>query len=127
VRPTTAFRSVITANGSSQYPAEAGRYHLYVAPPCPWCHRTMIFHALKRLEGVVSISMVDPLMLDGGWRFKQPDPITGAHFVHQLYTSADPQYTGRVSVPVPWDKKTGTIVNNESSDIMRSYFVLLEP
>ena len=121
VRPATAFRSLINADGSSQYPAEAGRYHLYVALPCPWCHRTMIFHALKRLEGVVSISMVDPLMLEGGWRFKQPDPITGAQFVHELYTLADPHYTGRVSVPVLWDKKTGTIVNNESSDIVRMF------
>ena len=121
VRPATVFRSFITADGSSQFPAEAARYHVYVALPCPWCHRTMIFHALKRLEGVVSISMVDPLMLEGGWRFKQPDPITGAQFVHQLYTLADPRYTGRVSVPVLWDKKTGTIVNNELSDIIRMF------
>ena len=72
VRPNTAFRSLITADGSSPFSAEAVRYHLYVALPCPWCHRTAIFHALKRLEEVVSISMVDPLMLEGGWRFKQP-------------------------------------------------------
>ena len=95
VRPTTAFRSFITADDSSQFQAEAARYHLYVALPCPWCHRTMIFHALKRLQGVVSISLVDPLMLEGGWRFKQPDPITGVQFVHQLYTLANPHYTGR--------------------------------
>ena len=105
VRATPAFRSFITADRSSQFPAEAERYHLYVALPCPWCHRTMIFHTLKRLQGVVSISMVDPLMLEGGWRFKQPDPITGAQFVHQLYTLANPHYTGRVSVPVLWTKK----------------------
>ena len=121
VRATPAFRSFITADGSSPFPPEAGRYHLYVALPCPWCHRTMIFHALKRLQGVVSISMVDLLMLEGGWRFKEPDPITGAQFVHQLYTLADPQYTGRVSVPVLWDKETGTIVNNELSDIIRMF------
>ena len=72
VRATPAFRSFITADSSSPFPPEAGRYHLYVAQPCPWCHRTMIFHALKRLQGVVSISMVDPLMLEGGWRFKVP-------------------------------------------------------
>jgi glutathionyl-hydroquinone reductase len=121
VRATPAFRSFITADGGSPFPPEAGRYHLYVALPCPWCHRTMIFHALKRLQAVVSISMVDPLMLEGGWRFNEPDPITGAQFVHQLYTLADTQYTGRVSVPVLWDKKTGTIVNNESSDIIRMF------
>ena len=121
VRPATAFRSFITTDGRSQFPAEAGRYHLYVAVPCPWCHRTMIFYALKRLEAVVSISVVDPTMLAGGWKFKEPDPITGAQFVHQLYTLADPHYTGRVSVPVLWDKKTSTIVNNESADIIRMF------
>ncbi len=121
VRPATAFRSFITADGGSPFPVEAGRYHLYVANPCPWCHRTTIFHALKRLEGVVSIGVVNPLLLEGGWKFKQPDPITGAQFVHQLYTRADPNYSGRVSVPVLWDKKTGTIVNNESSEIIRMF------
>jgi glutathionyl-hydroquinone reductase len=121
VRPNTSFRSLITADGSSPFSAEAVCYHLYVALPCPWCHRTVIFHALKRLEEVVSISMVDPLMLEGGWRFTEPDPITGAQFVHQLYTLANPHYTGRVSVPVLWDKKTGTIVSNESSDIIRMF------
>ena len=120
-RPVTTFRRWVTKDGSSGFPAAAGRYHLFLALACPWCHRTMIFHMLKRLEGVVSISMVDPLMLEGGWRFKQPDPITGAQFIHQLYTMADPHYTGRVSVPVLWDKKTGTIVNNESSDIIRMF------
>jgi glutathionyl-hydroquinone reductase len=121
VRPATVFRAFIAADGGSPFPVEAGRYHLYVANPCPWCHRAIIFHALKRLEGVVSMSVVDPLLLEGGWKFKQPDPITGARFVHQLYTQADPHYTGRVSVPVLWDKKTGTIVNNESSDIIRMF------
>jgi glutathionyl-hydroquinone reductase len=121
VRPATIFRAFVTADGSSPFPVEAGRYHLYVANPCPWCHRTMIFHALKRLEGVVSMSLVDPLLLEGGWKFKQPDPITGARFIHQLYTQADSHYSGRVSVPVLWDKKTGTIVNNESSDIIRMF------
>ena len=75
VRPATAYRSFITADGSSPFPVEAGRYHLYVANPCPWCHRTTIFHALKRLEGVVSIGVVNPLLLEGGWKFNQPDPI----------------------------------------------------
>ena len=121
VRPATAFRAFVTADGSSAFPAAAGRYHLYVARPCPWCHRTMILRALKKLEGVVSMSLVEPLMLEGGWKFAAPDPITGAGFVHELYTKADPHYTGRVSVPVLWDKKTGTIVSNESSDIIRMF------
>lgn len=121
IRPAAAFRAFVAADGGSPFSAEAGRYHLYVANPCPWCHRTMIFRALKKLENVVSISFVDPLMLEGGWAFKEPDPITGAKFVHELYTRADPHYTGRVSVPVLWDKKTGRIVNNESSEIIRMF------
>jgi putative glutathione S-transferase len=121
VRPATVFRAFVTADGSSAFPAEAGRYHLYVARPCPWCHRAMILRALKKLEGIVSMSLVEPLLLKGGWKFAEPDPITGVHFVHELYTRADPQYTGRVSVPVLWDKKTGTIVSNESADIIRMF------
>ena len=121
VRATTAFRAFVTADGSAAFPAEGGRYHLYVARPCPWCHRTMIFRALKKLEDVVSMSIVEPLLLEGGWKFAVPDPITGARFVHELYTKADPHYTGRVSVPVLWDKKTGTIVSNESSEIIRMF------
>ena len=81
----------------------------------------MIFRALKKLEDVVSMSMVEPLLLEGGWKFAVPDPITGARFVQELYTKADPHYTGRVSVPVLWDKKTGTIVSNESSEIIRMF------
>ena len=85
VRATTAFRAFVTADGSSAFPAEAGRYHLYVARPCPWCHRTMIFRALKKLEDVVSMSMVEPLLLlEDGWKFAVPDRITGARFVHEL-------------------------------------------
>ena len=121
VRPATAFRAFVTADGSSAFPAAAGRYHLYVARPCPWCHRTMIFRVLKKLESVVSMSLVEPLLLEGGWKFAVPDPITGARFVHELYTKADPRYTGRVSVPVLWDNKTGTIVSNESSEIIRMF------
>src|SRR5271170_1327576 len=121
VRAAASFRAFVTADRQSKFPVEAGRYHLYVANPCPWCHRTLIFRALKQLEGVVSVGLVDPLLLAGGWRFKEPDPVTGAQFVHQLYVQADPHYTGRVSVPVLWDKKTATIVNNESSDIIRMF------
>ena len=121
VRATTSFRAFVTADGSSAFPAAGGRYHLYVARPCPWCHRTMIFRALKKLEDIVSMSVVEPLLLEGGWKFAVPDPVTGASFVHELYTKADPHYTGRVSVPVLWDKKTGTIVSNESSEIIRMF------
>jgi len=121
VRAAAAFRAFVSNDSGSPFPAEAGRYHLYVANPCPWCHRTLIFRALKNLEDVVSLGVVDPLMLEGGWKFKEPDPITGANFVHELYAKADPNYTGRVSVPVLWDKKKGTIVNNESSEIIRMF------
>jgi glutathionyl-hydroquinone reductase len=121
IRAAAKFRALVTDDGGSPFSVEAGRYHLYVANPCPWCHRTLIFHALKHLEGVVSIGTVDPLLLAGGWKFKEPDPVTGAKFLHQIYTKADRHYTGRVSVPVLWDKKTATIVNNESSEIIRMF------
>jgi putative glutathione S-transferase len=118
LRPESHFRQWVTAEGGP-FPAAAGRYHLYVANACPWCHRTIAFRTLKRLENVVSLSAVEPLMLEGGWRFAEPDPLTGARYVHELYQRADPRYTGRASVPVLWDKERGAIVNNESSDIIR--------
>jgi putative glutathione S-transferase len=121
VRPSSGFRKFVTADGSSGFPAASGRYHLYVAPPCPWCHRTMIFRVLKKLEGVVSTSLVEPLMLEGGWRFSNPDLLTDARFMHEVYRRADPKYTGRASVPVLWDKATGTIVSNESAEIIRMF------
>lgn len=104
-----------------EHPAEAGRYHLYVAWACPWAHRTLIFRALKGLESAISVSVVDPLMLDKGWSFSadKPDHIGGVDFLHQVYTAARPNYTGRVTVPILWDKRAGTIVNNESSEIIR--------
>ena len=119
VRQASRFRDWITADGSSGYPAESGRYHLYVARACPWCHRALIYRALKKLEGIVSVGYVEPLMLDQGWTFAQPDPLTGVSRVYELYQRADPHYTGRTTVPVLWDKATGRIVNNESSDIIR--------
>jgi glutathionyl-hydroquinone reductase len=119
VRQTSTFRHQITADGSSGFKAEAGRYHLYVARACPWCHRTMIYRVLKRLENVVSISFVEPAMLEQGWTFPQADPLTGAHHIYELYQQADPLYTGRATVPVLWDKEGHGIVNNESSDIIR--------
>lgn len=119
VRPVSTFRQQITADGSSGFKATAGRYHLYVARACPWCHRAMIYRTLKRLESLISISFVAPVMLEQGWTFAQPDPLTGAHHLYEVYQQADPLFTGRATVPVLWDKETNSIVNNESSDIIR--------
>lgn len=117
VRPTTAFRNFI---GEADFPAMAGRYHLVVAHACPWAHRTLIFRALKGLEDVISVAYVEPLMLENGWVLMDGgDPITGAKYTHQIYAQAVPDYSGRCSVPVLWDKEARTIVNNESSDIIR--------
>src|SRR5579883_361725 len=118
-RRDTTFRRWITADGSSGFPAAAGRYHLYLALACPWCHRTLLMRLLKRLEDVVSVSFVEPLMLEQGWVFAQPDPLTGARTIYEIYQRADPRFTGRATVPVLWDKETRTIVNNESADIIR--------
>jgi putative glutathione S-transferase len=124
VRTTAAFRNRITADGSSAYPAESGRYHLYVSLACPWAHRTLIFRALKRLEEVVSVSIVDPVMGEDGWEFGDgpgdiPDFVNGFRYLREVYTAADPAFSGRVTVPVLWDKQTRTIVNNESAEIIR--------
>jgi len=119
VRHTSAFRNQITADGSSGFKAQPGRYHLYVSRACPWCHRTMIYRVLKRLEHLISISYVEPAMLEHGWTFAQPDALTGARYIYELYQQADPLFTGRATVPVLWDKETHGIVNNESSDIIR--------
>jgi len=124
VRRDSQFRDRVTADGSSGFPAEAGRYHLYVSTACPWAHRTLIFRALKGLENAIPVSIVDPVIVDQGWPFGTgpgcvPDTVNGFHHMHQVYTKARPDYTGRVSVPVLWDKVKGTIVNNESSEIIR--------
>lgn len=131
VRKDAAFRNFVTADGSAGptgkggFKAEAGRYHLYVSLACPWAHRTLIFRALKRLENMISVSVVHPLMLENGWTFATDfegatgDSLFGSDYMHQIYTRADPSYTGRVTVPVLWDKQTATIVNNESSEIIR--------
>jgi putative glutathione S-transferase len=124
VRTTAAFRNRITADGASSYPAEPGRYHLYVSLACPWAHRTLIFRALKRLEEVVSVSIVDPVMAEDGWEFGDgpgdiPDFVNGFRYLREVYTAADPAFSGRVTVPVLWDKQTRTIVNNESAEIIR--------
>ncbi|MGF6770997.1 putative glutathione S-transferase [Paraburkholderia sp. GAS199] len=130
VRKDAAFRNWITADGSAGpsgtggFEAEAGRYHLYVSLACPWAHRTLILRALKGLDSMISVSVVHWLMLENGWTFADgpgvvPDDIHHAKLLHQVYTAADPHYSGRVTVPVLWDKKRATIVNNESSEIIR--------
>jgi putative glutathione S-transferase len=123
VRADSRFRGRVSADGSSGYPAEAGRYHLYVSLACPWAHRTIIYRRLKRLEDVISMSIVDPVMSDQGWAFLgdggTPDAINGFKYLHQAYTRTQPDYSGRVTVPVLWDKRTQRIVNNESSEIIR--------
>ncbi len=124
VRTESAFRSRITADGSSGYKAEAGRYHLYVSLACPWAHRTMIFRTLKGLERAISIAIVDPITEANGWAFNErpgciPDAVNGARFLYQIYAKARPHYTGRVTVPALWDRENATIVNNESAEIIR--------
>ena len=123
-RATTTFRNFVTVDGSSGFKAEPGRYHLYVSHACPWAHRTMIFRALRKLENAISVSIVDPLMSDEGWHFSDgpgciPDTVNGAHYLREIYKKARDNYTGRVSVPVLWDKREQTIVNNESPEIIR--------
>lgn len=122
-KPTT-FRDRVTADGSSGFKAEAGRYHLYVAVPCPWAHRVYLMWAVKGLNEAISLSIVDPMMSEKGWKFSEapgtlPDTINQAQYLQEIYLKANPNYTGRVTVPVLWDKQTQTIVNNESREIMR--------
>jgi putative glutathione S-transferase len=114
-RPKTRFHNQPAA-------IERGRYHLYVSYACPWAHRTLITRALRGLESAISVTSVDPKMGDGGWQFRpdEPDPIGGARFLRDVYVRADAHYTGRVTVPVLWDRVTNTIVNNESREIMRA-------
>ena len=130
VRTQTQFRNWITADcsagptGQAGYKAEANRYHLYVSLACPWASRTLMIRTLKGLEDMISISVVHPLMLEHGWTFEEGegvigDPIFQARYLHEVYTAVKPDYTGRVTVPVLFDKKTKTIVNNESSEIIR--------
>jgi len=120
-RKDSSFRNKITADGSSGFPAAPNRYHLYVSLACPWAHRTMILRKLKKLDAIISMSIVSPDMLENGWFFETPEPLLGAKFLHEIYTRAKPDYTGRVTVPVLWDKETGSIVNNESADIIRMF------
>lgn len=123
-RNPTRFHGRVAADGSTPYAPEAGRYHLYVSLACPWAHRTLITRALKGLQDAISVSVVSPLMIEDGWTFDDfpgvvPDTVNGARYLRDVYVKADPTYTGRVTVPVLWDKKTGTIVCNESREIVR--------
>lgn len=131
-RKQSAFRNWVTKDGASGptgergFKAEANRYHLYVSLACPWAHRTLIFRAIKGLEEIISYSTVHWYMAEDGWTFKEEegvvsDTLNGANYLHQIYTKADPAYSGRVTVPVLWDKKTKTIVSNESSEIIRMF------
>ncbi len=124
VRQDSAFRERVTADGSSGFAAEPGRYHLYVSLACPWAHRAILFRKLKGLESVIGMSVVDPIRDSRGWAFTDapgcgPDRLNGFRFLGEAYRATDPTFDGRVTVPVLWDKRTGRIVNNESSEIIR--------
>ncbi|PZF75919.1 glutathione S-transferase family protein [Aestuariivirga litoralis] len=122
LRQDSQFRHVVTPDGDGGFRADAGRYHLYVALICPWASRTLVARKLKGLEDVISVSVVEPELDAQGWRFAEgADPINNARYMHEIYTAADGHYTGRATVPVLWDKQTGSIVNNESSDILRMF------
>lgn len=125
VRTEAQFRNLIKAN--SNFTPDSGRYHLYISLACPWAHRTLIYRSLKDLESHISYSVVNPYMLENGWTFEESFPgATSDHlfsqdFLYQIYLKADPKYSGRVTVPVLWDKKNQTIVSNESSEIIRIF------
>lgn len=130
LRQVSSFRNWITPDGApgptgtGGFKAEAGRYRLYVALICPWASRALIARKLKRLDDVLPVTVVEPFLTDQGWSFgdfpgSHRDPLFGASYMHELYTRADPQFTGRATVPILWDTQTGTIVNNESADILR--------
>lgn len=130
IREESQFRNWITPDGSAGpsgeggFKAESGRYHLYIANACPWANRAMIMRKLKGLEDMISVSVVNPLMGENGWTFEPeedvvPDPVNDADYLYEVYTHVEPEYSGRVTVPVLYDLKQDKIVNNESSEIMR--------
>jgi putative glutathione S-transferase len=132
VRPDSKVRHWITRDGApgpsgdGGFKAEAGRYHLYIASSCPWAHRAMIFRSLKGLQDMITFSVVNPITHGDGWTFHEghgvvPDPLIGATYLYEVYLQSDPEYTGVVSVPTLWDKQQSTIVNNESSEIIRMF------
>lgn len=125
-RQSDTFRGRVTADGRSGYPSAAGRYHLYVSWACPWAHRTIILRKLKKLEEVIGMTVVDPIRDEQGWAFREGpgqslDPINGFHFLSEAYKAADPNYSGRITVPVLWDKTTNRIVTNSDDDLMRMF------
>lgn len=132
-RSTSKFRNWVTADGSagpsgkSGFQAQSGRYHLYVSYACPWAHRALIFRALKDLTDHISVSVVHPDMMEDGWTFATDfqgatgDTLFGSDFLRDIYIKADPNFTGRVTVPVLWDKAQNTIVSNESAEIIRMF------
>jgi glutathionyl-hydroquinone reductase len=125
-RESSRFRNTISNESGSEFKPESGRYHLYVSLACPWAHRTLIFRKLKGLEPHISVSVVSPDMLENGWEFggypgATEDHLYALDYMYQLYTKADPQYSGRVTVPVLWDKHSQSIVNNESAEIIRIF------
>jgi glutathionyl-hydroquinone reductase len=127
IRRESQFRNWVTADGKAGqsgeggFKAEPGRYHLYVSLACPWAHRTLVFRKLKKLEEVIGVSVVEPLMREEGWEFSEeyPDHLQGASRLYEVYRIAKPDYSGKVTVPALWDKKRKTIVNNESAEIIR--------
>src|SRR5690554_6909614 len=131
-RSESQFRNCISADaiagptGEGGFKAEAGRYHLYVSLACPWAHRTLIFRKLKGLESMITVSVVNPLMAEHGWTFDKgegvvADPLFNAQYMHQVYTKADPNYSGRVTIPVLWDNQQNKMVSNESAEIIRMF------
>lgn len=127
VRKDSAFRNWVTKDGAAGlsgtggFKAEANRYHLFVSYACPWAHRTMIFRKLKGLENLITLSAVQPLMLENGWEFETAEPLLGAQYAWHIYLKADPSYSGRATVPILWDKHQNTIVSNESAEIIRMF------
>jgi putative glutathione S-transferase len=129
-RQDSSFRWFVSDDGSTEFPLAAGRYHLYVARACPWAHRTLIARALMGLEDAISVSYVDPLRDDRGWRFDDRghvDAVNGFRYLSEAYRATDPGYAARVTVPVLWDRERGQIVNNESADILRMLSTVFAP
>lgn len=125
-RQEDAFREWVSADGSTPYPAVAGRYHLYVSLACPWASRTLIVRNLKGLEHAIGLTVVDPIRDERGWAFRDgpgysTDPVNGFAFLSEAYIATDPSFDGRVTVPVLWDKRTRRIVNNSEDDICRMF------
>lgn len=120
-RQETSFRDEISSDSDAKFPAESGRYHVYISRACPWAHRVAMTRQLCGLEDDISLSVVEPERYEDGWEFSTayPDPLYDAEYLRDIYTRADPEFTGRVTVPVLWDRQTQTIVNNESREIMR--------